>query len=344
MEVDRNNEKLITDLYRHYQQSRDDIDQQVLFNINKAMKVYLNSSASVNSENSAIYQHKVMDAIREQAHQQYIKERITSHSIHTKDLHSKAPGLSSKLAQIFYYFLTQLKKPVWASALAGLLIISFYLTSYNVSRPPIDEELINPYRSAQLIDNDDFVVKQINTQVDWQYGFVIENPAGRNAFMAGAYLVDLQNLNQARSTVETKLLLEQLSQINARIGDEPIQNAIEQYELQPNLPESFSKLNETFKMFYKSRPEVDFFEFGKWIEFNYLQTKLALEYQDISLYNSDIQVQQDFIKAFKLNGVYPEFINDDLNDLITMYSMKNTTLEQLNKQYELLDKLRTLLF
>ena len=344
MEVESADEKFISDLYRHYQENRDDIDQQALLNIKKAVKIYLNSNAETPAEDQSIYQHKVMDTIRQHAHQRYIKNRITDNSLNSDSRDSKGFQISDLVKQITDPIVDILKKPVWLAGLGSIAIALFLFVNQQLRQTPMIGDLMNGYQSASLIENHDFVANQINTSVDWQYGFVLEDPSGRDAFVAGAYLVDILNLNESVNTKEVRALLQQLSEINSRINDENIQREIDHFDLQSEPVDSLATLIQAFENYYSKQPEKEFFEFGKWMEFNYLQTKLALKMNDTSVYMNTIQAQINFIKSFNLKGNYPDFIKQDLDLLLQLYTSKNVSIVSLQKQLKLLEKLRILLF
>ena len=327
MEVDTDEEIYISGLYRCYQRERDDINQRVLFNIKNASKKVLDSMPQ-SQEESQNYRDTIQ-IIKQQAYDTYIRNDVAEKS-----------GWQNFIEKIHGYH-----KPLFAGAVSIACLIAFLSFNFSVDTVrqtlPTSDHLLSGYHSQLLRKNSKVIAESVNTTVDWQYGFALREPVAHDAFLAGAYVVDLVNLDQSSQSNKMESIIKQLSIISDRINNDAMQNAIDNSI--PISQESIQSISTTFELFYKENSESDFFKFGKWVEYNYLLTKLAVKLNDATLFSDNVYNEDKFMENFVGKKDYPQYIKSDLEQIMVLSSNKEISLIELSQQLRLLEKIRNLL-
>ena len=233
---------------------------------------------------------------------------------------------------------------IWLGLL--LYLILTVVVVLTLSRPKLanPNAEVNLYESDTLKVNSVYLAENITTNIDWQYGFVIEGPNSHDAFVAGSYMIDLVNLDKIKHVAEIREILTQLADINSRTLSEEIEDAIENINRNKISDETINILASSFENFYLRNSEQNYFKFGKWVEFNYQHTKLAIELDNTEIYSENFYKDNKFITEFLAGGNHPHLVKDDIEKILKLSTDMNVSTAMLRQQLTLLENLRALLF
>ena len=295
-------------------------------------------------ETLSVSEFDSIEDVIDSVHDQYLHNSTTINHSQTSDANSRSTenSVAGKINSKVLIQSSKLKIGIaFLTALSLFVVIALMIPKPKSS---VENLLIYEYQSEALKKNSSFLSDNINTNIDWQYGFVIEEPGSHDAFVVGSYMVNLINLDEVTHSNDVDQILDQLVDISLRINNDDISHALTSTSENLVTNELIKSLASSFENYYKNHPELSYFKFGKWVEFNYLHTKLAIEQQDIELYLGNLYTDNKFITHFMSKVGIPHLLNKDVEQIVMLSSNKEITIDTLKQQIKVLGNLRSLLF
>ena len=351
MLISRYHQKCYEQFYDHYHDEKTSIDLckklwTSVLSKPKDLDLYDNFSEFLDADIDSLLKNEIgiIENVLDSVHLNYLNDSFkVKHPQKTNLPIDGLNGLTKKTVNVKHLLNSSIMRILIGVLIVAILVV---VSINNFNKPKLNTPnlLVDNYMSDILKENAGFLSDNINTTIDWQYGFVIEGSNSHDAFVVGSYMIDLINLDEVAHAVEIEKVLGQLSDINSRIMNADIQTAIEYINVNTVTNKSIKNLVSSFENYYSENSEKNYFKFGKWVEFNYLHTKLALELNNTNIYSESLYKDDEFMTQFLSGGKHPNYVKQDIEKIHRLYSSTDITLDKLKQQDKLLGRLRSLLF
>ncbi|MFT5137519.1 MAG: hypothetical protein ACI9XU_001671 [Arenicella sp.] len=229
----------------------------------------------------------------------------------------------------------------------AILALGFSLFGSALFKSGLDAYPKSDYVANVFIENEQLLDQLIVGHQDWQYSFSANTGLASKAFRAGELAIDLNIIGQsvfangiARLDGEFKIGEQSIVQrlrAHAPYADEsidiPIISSLAARKIESELAEYYSKQDGQAQMF----------QFGQWLEYHYLLSRLAVVDGRVGVYQDNYRQHQTLLGQLEAHLRAKNLLSED--DIVRMKESpaQSLTLEDLDQISTLLLKIKSVL-
>ncbi|MFT6045677.1 MAG: hypothetical protein ACI9WC_001378 [Arenicella sp.] len=346
------NESAVLDIYSNYKRSREVID----------LEQYLDLLASAREAvELKQHEHELQKILKMAVNAQSAGQTVKPIHVYSEP----SPALEESGEHEFIGSIKQLGKKVvdvimpfnlmstpmrGMSMVSGIAILGlgfslFGSALFNLEQ--LDDYPKSDYVADVFLENEQLIAQLIAGNQDWQYSFSTNTGPATNAFQAGELVVDLSFFGQTTFADEATR-----SGSGVKIGEQSIGQRLRAHE--PYADKSIEipmvsdlavrKIQAKLTVYYsKQEGQAQMFQFGQWLEYHYLLSRLAVVAGRVAVYQNNYLQHQDLMAQLEAHLRAKNLLTED--DIIRMKESprQNMTLENLDQLSTLLLKIKSVL-
>ena len=340
------NESAVLDLYSQYKRSRDVIDLDIYL----ALRESAREAIELKQHEHEIQQ--VFKMVMNAKPAGEAMERVAFFSTPAQESEGSVDlgfiGSLKNLAKKFFNVLRPssiLSSPMRGMPMAaGIGVLVLGLFGGVLFNAGVDNNPKSDYVADVFVGNAHLIDQLIVGNQEWQYGFSANTGAAAKAFQAGELAVDLSVIGQDFSAAGAMPIGERSFEILAQRLQAHQPYAGNAVDISMLTSRSAQKIESKLAQYYsKEDIQSQMFQFGQWVEYHYLLSRLAVIDGRVEAYLNNYQRHEELLNKLEAHLRTQNLLSED--DIIRMKEVpvKSLALEDVDQISTLLLKVKSVL-